>query len=288
MNVSHPPAQADRSRTDRRIADGIVAANLPSTKERSVAISPPPPDGETAESGLDERLDNVLTASRSSRWHASATRWQAAREVAAINYLQATLGTERFLPPIGGWAIDYTVAAAILDIIRRHGRPAYVLELGSGSGTPWFAAMAAQAGGHLVSVEHDTDHVDRTQSLLDHYDFQGVCTLVHAPLIPGADGASWYDPDPILSAVGHHKVDVLVVDGPPARSGPNARRPALQHLAPLLAPDALVVLDDVVRQEEQQVLTDWQHAFGERLQMLPIVDRASIFRLLPTDKESSR
>lgn len=250
-----------------------------------MAPSLPGVDDETSDGDLSERLDATLTASRSSRWHASAARWQVAREVAAIDYLHANLGVDRFLPPIGGWTIDYTVAAAVLDIVKHQNRAVHMLELGSGSGTPWFATMVAQVGGSLVTVEHDPEYVRRTQALVDHYGLRGTCSVVHAPLIPGEDGALWYDPAPILSAVQDRGVDVLIVDGPPASSGPAARRPALHHVSPLLSSDALVVLDDVARQDEQLVLAEWQSTFGDRLHLLPLVDRASIFRLSAAETE---
>ncbi len=49
------------------------------------------------------------------------------------------------------------------------------------------------------------------------------------------------------------KIDLLVIDGPPSSTNPDARFPALEHLVPLLSPKATVILDDVYRDEERKL-----------------------------------
>jgi hypothetical protein len=49
------------------------------------------------------------------------------------------------------------------------------------------------------------------------------------------------------------KIDLLVIDGPPSSTNPDARYPALTHLIPLLSPKATVVLDDADRDEEKKL-----------------------------------
>ncbi|WP_161958377.1 class I SAM-dependent methyltransferase [Ornithinimicrobium cavernae] len=224
-------------------------------------------------------MEKLETAAQSITWHVTSARWQVAREVAAVEYLMATLGSDRFLPPIGGWSVDYSVVAAVLDGALARGGPVHSLELGSGAGTPWFASVAKLTGGQHVAVEHNPVFVARTMALLEHYELLDFCTVVEAELTPGADGAEWYALAPITSRVSDGSVDVLVIDGPPASVGPQARRPALALLERLLADDALVVLDDVVRAEEQQTLAAWEQEYGDRLRVLPILDRAALFRL---------
>lgn len=226
-------------------------------------------------------------AVRSVNWQAGATRWQVAREVSAVRYLSDHLDTSRFLPPIGGWAVDYSVVAAILDFARQRGGPVTMLELGSGSGTPWLAEIARESGGRVISVEHDATHVARTSALVQYYGLEAECTVVHAPLTDVGSWARlqddhatpWYDLTTVVTALGNKLVDVLLVDGPPSAVGPSARRPALFALGHYLADGALVVLDDVVRVDEKDTFSDWQVAFGDRMLTVPLLDRAELFLL---------
>ena len=77
-----------------------------------------------------------------------------------------------------------------------------------------------------------------------------------------AGGLAWYDEAAIDAAVG--AIDLLVVDGPPAfEPGYGlARHRALVVLRDRLLPGATVVLDDVERAGEQEVLRRWEDEFG--------------------------
>ena len=70
------------------------------------------------------------------------------------------------------------------------------------------------------------------------------------------------------TALDAEPVDLLVVDGPPADTADKvlARYPALPVVHPRLAPGATVVLDDVERPGEQEVLTRWEREFDVRFE----------------------
>ena len=63
-------------------------------------------------------------------------------------------------------------------------------------------------------------------------------------------GYKWYAKTTLK---GLAKIDLLVIDGPPSSTNPDARYPALEHLVPLLSPRATVILDDVYRDEERKL-----------------------------------
>jgi hypothetical protein len=63
-------------------------------------------------------------------------------------------------------------------------------------------------------------------------------------------GYKWYAR---ASFKGLAKIDLLVIDGPPSSTNPDARYPALEHLIPLLSPNATIVLDDADRDEERKL-----------------------------------
>jgi len=52
-------------------------------------------------------------------------------------------------------------------------------------------------------------------------------------------------------------VDLLLIDGPPEKTGPDARYPAMRVLEDRLADAATVVFDDAHRQDERVALRKW-------------------------------
>lgn len=62
-----------------------------------------------------------------------------------------------------------------------------------------------------------------------------------------------YDP----SALDMPTVDLLVIDGPPRRTGDNARYPALPVLGDRFTAGAVAVLDDADRDDERACLERW-------------------------------
>ncbi len=145
-------------------------------------------------------------------------------------------------------------------------RPRLVLELGSGMSTIVIARLLRELGtGRLLAVEHDDAWAYRVQVQLEREGLADRATVVRAPLGPNGPGrgdAEWYDEVALTAALDDvgDAVEVLIVDGPPAfRPGTeHARYPALGVLADRLAPGALVVLDDVERAGEQDVLARWR------------------------------
>ena len=92
-------------------------------------------------------------------------------------------------------------------------------------------------------------------------------TVIDAPLTAradDADGLPWYDEaalaDGLDRALGAETIELLVVDGPPAYAAGHGlgRYPAFPVLRPRLAPGATVVLDDIERPGEQDVLRRWE------------------------------
>ncbi len=65
----------------------------------------------------------------------------------------------------------------------------------------------------------------------------------------------WYDPAAIADLA---DIDILSVDGPPGFIGPLARYPALPMLRGKLAADALILVDDAERGDEQAVMERWK------------------------------
>ena len=182
----------------------------------------------------------------------------------AVNLLAIVpqLRIEGVLPafPHHGFEITGELAAYLFHLIRRN-RPKLVLELGSGSSTIVLAAsLRANGAGRLVTVEHDPEHRVRTERLLEQTDLAAWVDLVEAPLVEQNFGAltmQWYDLRRRLDAL-PHGIDLLFVDGPPGKVQPLSRYPALPVLLPHLSPDAHIVIDDGVREDEMRMVELWR------------------------------
>lgn len=167
------------------------------------------------------------------------------------------------LPGFTRWAASAEFCAALTQIVLDR-QPRRVLELGSGTSSVVLGyALERAGGGRLLSLDHDAVYAEKTRQHLRRHGLDDRADVLHAPLeTQSIDGRQrpWYHlPDAELDGfVADGGIDLLVVDGPPRESDPEARYPALPLLLDRLAPDAVLVLDDADRAEEQAALARWQ------------------------------
>jgi predicted O-methyltransferase YrrM len=172
--------------------------------------------------------------------------------------------------PWGAGAMLPSGLSIVLDDIVGNDRRR-VVELGSGLSTILLARLLAQRhprrGSRMVAVEHDAGWAEWVTEQLASEGAGRDVVVVHAPLRPNphaSDGTDWYDGDDLAAGLdgvlGADLIDLLLVDGPPAYQAGHglARYPAVPVLRPRLAPGAAVVLDDVERPGEQEVLRRWE------------------------------
>jgi predicted O-methyltransferase YrrM len=186
-----------------------------------------------------------------------------ADDARALQVLGPLLDVGGYLP----WSSGAMRASGLVTVCNEIvlGGRRRVVELGAGASTLLFARLLRQeaAGGTLVAVEHDARWATWVTARLEREGLSDVAQVVLAPLGPhalGVDGLPWYASEPLEAALQGAPVDLLLVDGPPAFASDAAlaRYPALPALLPFLAPDAAVVLDDVVRAGESEVLARWE------------------------------
>jgi len=175
------------------------------------------------------------------------------RQLEALASLLAVLRPRAPFPPFRDWAISPDFGVLLLTQVLTR-RPACVVELGSGVSTLVLAYALEQTGGQLVSVDHDPVYAEQTRAVVAQHALQKSVTIVHAPLEPWRGGTPWYCDAWVQ---GLPPIDMVVVDGPPADTGPLARYPALPVLAPHLAAAATIVLDDAGRADEQAMVARW-------------------------------
>ena len=178
------------------------------------------------------------------------------REVEALAQLFQGFTPRAPMPSSGGFALNPTDLLDLLHLIRTR-RPRLVLELGSGTSSVWVAYALEQCGGRLISLDHDAAYAEKTRAALVAHGLTGVAEVRDAPLRPVVlDGRTfaWYDVDAVADL---NDVDLLVIDGPPERTGPDARYPAMRVLEGRLADAATVLFDDAHRHDEQAALRKW-------------------------------
>jgi predicted O-methyltransferase YrrM len=173
--------------------------------------------------------------------------------------------------PWSNWSLRPAAIVTVLTEMLVH-RRRNVVELGSGVSTVYLSAFLRQTAGKIHAVEHDSDWarvvVDRLEAagLSDHGE------VIQAPLEHNElalDATTWYASD-ALAPLSDDPIDVLLVDGPPGGPDrPLSRYPAVPFFLDALSPIALVVLDDLERPGEQEILSRWEAESDLRFERLP-------------------
>jgi predicted O-methyltransferase YrrM len=158
---------------------------------------------------------------------------------------------------------------AVLNDIVINNR-AHVVECGSGISTFYIARLLRERGaGHIHTIEHDETWASLLVKALEKEGLSEQATVVYAPLADTRhswDGTKWYDESKLecVTSGDKGKIDLLLVDGPPAygKELRHARYPAVPFFKPHLAADFTVVLDDINRQGEQEIVARWERELG--------------------------
>jgi hypothetical protein len=185
------------------------------------------------------------------------------RDLHAWAVLRPLLDAGGYLPWSEGAMRPSGLAEVCNEIVL--GSRRRVLELGSGVSTILLARLLRGRGGAVVAVEHDEQWTEWVTDLLAAEGLETVATVIYAPLELASVGElSWYSAAGIERALSAGAPDLLIVDGPPAYRSEDAlaRLPAVPVLLERLAPDATIVLDDVVRPGERSVLERWEAETG--------------------------
>lgn len=208
-----------------------------------------------------ERLRAVINESSAAADLAATVDGASDRLFAQIEAVVALYSTAelRFpLPTMSGWALS---PEAAVDLVQRVAdrRPTTVVECGSGLSTVVLAHAQRSLGidGRVIALEHDEHYAHLTRELLVRHGLTERATVLHAPLVDvQVEGVAyrWYDLSGLADVTA---IDLLFVDGPPAKVGANARFPAYPLLRNRLSADAAVVLDDANRPDEEKIVHAW-------------------------------
>jgi len=205
--------------------------------------------------------------------HNQIENFQHYRQIESLMSLHALIDIRYPLPPMRLWVISPDFAALLAATIREH-QPKTIVELGSGTSTVIGGyALETTPGGHIYSLEHLKEFVTSSQHTLSRHGLADSATIIHAPLTPypiasEADASTqrqWYD----TTTFGHiMDIDLLVVDGPPENTHPQARYPALRFFYDRLSDGAIILVDDAMRNDDHNMINRWIDEFN-----LTVVDQ---------------
>lgn len=196
-----------------------------------------------------------------------------AQQVEAFMDLQNFFNHGRHLPKMHGWPISPDLALYLIDMVNANSYDA-VLEFGSGTSTILIAQALVleeqknplKGATKQIAFEHLDEYHAKTRQELIKYDLEDRVSVELATLkpteFPGGDYLYYDCEDSLINLAGEFRQDrpkiLVLVDGPPARTGKHARYPAL----PLMLrhfPSARIdiILDDYGRTEEKGVVELW-------------------------------
>jgi predicted O-methyltransferase YrrM len=174
----------------------------------------------------------------------------------AIAWLSSTIQPSVPIPFSKGWVASPEFLSELYRHIRTM-KPRFVLDLGSGLST-LIAGYAVKANGvgKVMSWDHLEEFAEETRARVSLHGLSDVVDIHHKPLVPveiSGEEFLWFDEKPVLGA----PIDLLVVDGPPANTGKNARYPAIPLLKNQMSSSATIFFDDVGREDERESLERW-------------------------------
>jgi hypothetical protein len=214
-----------------------------------------------AERGLDKTVRQHVT--------------NAVSQLEAHSRLQSYLAGQPTVPQLHGWPVSPDFAWLMVELIETNNYDA-VIEFGSGASTVLIAhaldrvVHRRRSRGLHLAFEHLPQYHEQTAGLLRAAGLREAVRLELAPLVPrillGGDTRRCYAGDAAMQvlardlALANNNAPrvLIVVDGPPASTGPKARYPVLELVHAHL-PDfqGEVLLDDYARPDEQAVAAGW-------------------------------
>jgi predicted O-methyltransferase YrrM len=165
------------------------------------------------------------------------------------------------LPFTGGWAASSDFLHLIVHNVLNK-KPEVLIECGSGLSTLFTAyALEKNGKGHLFSVDHDLYYMNKTKALIHEHGLTAFVTFIHGELkeFSAKDHSyTWYDCD--LSNI---HADMVVIDGPPNQKNQLARSPAFERILANMKDNAVVLVDDGARPDEQEMIGQWKRTAGD-------------------------
>jgi predicted O-methyltransferase YrrM len=184
-------------------------------------------------------------------------------DLQAWHVLSPLLGQGGYLP----WTTGSMRPAALVAVCNEvvHGARTRIVECGSGVSTVMLARLLRERGaGGLTAIEHDLHWAALVEDQLRREGLDTIGRVLRAPL---TGEPQWYGAEGLTAVP--DAVDLLLVDGPPAcdPGKGTSRAPAFPWFAQRLVAGAAVIVDDIDRPGERQVIAGWEQSTGWRFEL---------------------
>ena len=130
-------------------------------------------------------------------------------------------------------------------------------------------ACCASGEGTCIPVEETAEWAASLRRQVDHEKLTEYVSVIHAPITEvgiAGDRYHRYSDEVVKGLIVHRGIDLLIVDGPVRGARlPHIRYPALPYFYDSLTPSATVIVDDIDRRAEQQIVRRWEREFGLQL-----------------------
>lgn len=182
------------------------------------------------------------------------------KDILATHYL-APLSTNYL--PWSGYALRPSGLVNVLNDIMINNRRV-IVECGGGLSTFYMARLLKDSDSHLYTIEHNQEWLEFLEKGLKKEGLLDSVMLIEAPLKSsglGLDDIPWYDPEALRKQLPKDiKIDLLLVDGPTAYTEETqySRYPAVPYFVPFFSQNCTIVIDDVNRQGEQEIVKRWE------------------------------
>lgn len=185
------------------------------------------------------------------------------KQIESLVGLYFDLKFEKSLPFTRGWA----GSPDFLMTISRHvieKKPEVILECSSGVSTVVLAqSLRINGSGHVYSIDHDPRFAEKTRQELIRHGLTDWATVIDGPLVKHTIDNKQWDWYSLENLPQDLSVDMLVIDGPPEFIGEMARYPAGPLLFEKLNKEAAVFLDDALRVDEKNILSNWLREYTD-------------------------
>ncbi|MGL4885820.1 MAG: hypothetical protein ACRC4V_05635 [Aeromonas veronii] len=200
----------------------------------------------------------------------------------AVRHIEAFVAIQQYLTHgdgitgFHGWPISPDLGVFLLERLRER-QYDVIIEFGSGTST-LLMAKALQAfnllkdgeSKHILTFDHDTYYFEKTQNLLASHKVDSLVDVRLVPLKEWSDQTGnyrYYSCHDALTELagrlqGSRKRLLVLVDGPPGNTCPNARYPAVPFMSDLMACHEIDwILDDANRLEEKLSAGLWKKSW---------------------------
>ena len=180
------------------------------------------------------------------------------RQLEILIPLITDLDIKQTLPNTRGFAASPDYLCSIKNIIKEK-KPKLILEAGSGISTLISAYTLKKYGdGKIISLDHEKEYAQQTIDELKKHGLEKYARVIHAPLKEHGD-LIWYDYSLIDE---DFSIDLFTIDGPPEKKGQINRYPALPLMFDKLNKNAVIMLDDAKRKNEQDAIKLWLEEYS--------------------------